>query len=108
MSANVRALKRRAAPAPAPRTLTVTIPEGVRYEGWSATFRQDFPARLVLDLESGKLGLVLEALERIIVEHNLPDSDGNIAEHLADVDPYDGLVAIANAVTEALAAVPPR
>jgi hypothetical protein len=103
----VTAPKRRAARRPKPRTVTVTI-EGGDFDGWSATARADFPARLVGGLESGKLAAILETLEVIIVEHNMPDTAGNIAERLEDVDPYAGLLAVSNRLGEALARLPPR
>lgn len=98
---------RKAAKRPAPRTVTATI-EGGDFDGWSATARADFPARLVIDLNSGQVDKILGVLEAIIVEHNMPDSEGEIADHLADVDPYSGLLAVANALGDQLAALPNR
>jgi hypothetical protein len=99
--------KRKAARRPAPRTVTVTLPDG-DFEGWSATARADFPAKLLSGLESGKIDAVLEVLERIIIEHNMPGEDGEIAAHLADVDPYAGLLAVSNKLGEAIANLPNR
>lgn len=99
--------KRVAARRPPPRTVTATIEAG-DFEGWTATARADFPARLVIDLNSGQVEKILGVLEVIITDHNMPDSEGEIAEHLADVDPYSGLLEIANALGEQLAALPNR
>lgn len=98
---------KRAAKRPAPRTVTVTVSEG-DFSGWSATARADFPARLVAGLESGRIAEVLEVLEKIIVDHNMPDEHGNVAEHLIDVDPYAGLLAVSNAIGEAIGQLPNR
>jgi hypothetical protein len=98
---------RKAAPRPKARTVTARI-SGGDFDGWEATARADFPTRLVVDLNSGDLGKILDVLDRIITDHNMPDSDGNIAEHLADVDPYSGLLAIANAVGAELGRLPNR
>jgi hypothetical protein len=99
--------KRKAAKRPAPRTVTARI-EGGDFDGWEATARADFPARLVIDLNSGSIDRILDVLEVIITDHNMPGSDGEVAEHLADVDPYGGLLAVANALGEALASLPNR
>lgn len=99
--------KRKAAKRPAARTVTVTVAEG-DFAGWSATARADFPARLVEGLESGKIAEVLGVLEVIIVEHNMPDEHDDVAAHLSDVDPYAGLLAVANLIGEAIAKLPNR
>lgn len=99
--------KRKAARRPPPRTVSVTIEDG-DFAGWSATARADFPARLVADLESGRIDAVLAVLERIITDHNMPDEAGEIAEHLADVDPYAGLLAVSNALGDAIGQLPNR
>jgi hypothetical protein len=78
------------------------------FAGWEATARADFPARLLLELDSGSIGRILPALDAIIIDHNMPNSAGKLAETLADVDPVWGLVAISEALGLALAALPPR
>jgi hypothetical protein len=105
--ATVRRIDRRPARKPAPRTVTVTIEQG-DFEGWSATARADFPARLIVDLNSGDLTKIFAVLEQIIVEHNMPDEQGGIAEHLDDVDPYTGLLAVSAAIGDALTKLPSR
>ena len=107
MSANVRQIKRRPARRPAPRTVTATI-EGGDFDGWEATARADFPARLIVELASGDIDRVLAVLETIIVDHNMPNDRDEIAEHLADVDPYSGLIEVANAIGAKLGSLPPR
>jgi hypothetical protein len=107
VTAELRPIRRQPASRPAPRTITVTIEAG-DFAGWSATARADFPARLLVKLESGKLSEVLEVLGEIIVDHNMPNSDGEIAASLADVDPYAGMLAVSNAIGEALGKVPNR
>ena len=85
----------------------MTIEDG-DFAGWSATARADFPARLVIDLDSGQVEKILSVLEVIIVDHNMPDQADQVAEHLADVDPYAGLLAIANALGAELGKLPNR
>lgn len=107
MSGAVRELRRRAAKRPEPRTVHVVIEEG-DFAGWEATVRADFPASLMRGFESGRLDDILAVMELIITEHNMPNGEDEIAEHLADVDPYAGLLAIANEIGAALGKLPNR
>lgn len=100
-------VKKRAAKRPPTRTVEVGIAEG-DFAGWQATFRVDFPARLLEEFESGSAQRVIAALQKLVIEHNFPDVDGEVAATLIDVDPYTGLVAIADAYMDALRALPPR
>ena len=100
-------VKKRAAKRPPVRTVEVGIPEG-DFAGWQATFRVDFPAKLIEEFESNNARRVIAALQVLVVDHNFPDANGEIAETLIDVDPYTGLVAIADAYMDALRALPPR
>lgn len=100
-------VKRRAAKRPTTRTVEVGISSG-DFEGWQATFRVDFPAKLLEDFESQSALRVMAALQQIVIEHNFPDSEGEVAASLMEVDPYTGLVAIADAYLEAIRALPPR
>jgi hypothetical protein len=97
----------KAAKRPAPRTITITVPDG-DFEGWTATARADFPARVLADLESGKMDRLLAALDAIIVSHNFPDSGDGIAATMADVDPYPGLLAVAGLIFDGLGKLPSR
>lgn len=92
---------------PEARTVTVTISEG-EYASWEATARADFPARVLSDIESGKIDRIMAALDGIIVSHNMPGSDGELAASMADVDPYAGLLLIAGEIMDALAHLPNR
>lgn len=107
MSSQVRQIKRRPAKRPAQRTVTVVIESG-DFEGWEATARADFPARILTDLESGKVARIMAALDVIIVDHNFPSADDQLAETMADVDPYDGLLAVADAIFRAIEKLPSR
>lgn len=103
MSARAR---KAAARRPAPRTVTV---QGTgEFEGWECTALADFRAGWLVELQSGDVARILAVLERIIQDHNLPNTDGDVAETLADVDPYDGLMHLAAAITEAIGRLPPR
>lgn len=99
--------KRRPGKRPAPRTVEVTVARG-EYEGWYAKAVADFSAGRLADLQSSDLARILPVLELIIVEHNMPDATGEIAEHLADVDPYDGLMVLAAEIFDAIGKLPNR
>lgn len=94
---------------PPPRTAPVAIKSG-DFEGWECTVRADFPAKVLSQLQSGKVDGIIAALEVIIIpgSHNLPDSSGKVAEHLEDVDPYGGLFEIAAEAFAAISKLPPR
>jgi hypothetical protein len=78
------------------------------FAGWWARARADFPADRLAMLQSDSIALVLEVLEEIIVEHNMPNAAGELAESCADVDPYDGLLAIVGAIIESIGSLPNR
>lgn len=105
--ATVRQLKPRPAKRPTPRTVEVGIPEG-DFAGWRCTARVDFPARHLAALQSRDAMAFLEVMDAIIVEHNFPNSADELAETMADVDPYSGLVTMAKAIFDAIGALPPR
>lgn len=87
MSGAVRQLKRRPAKAVQRRTVHVLVEEG-EYAGWEFTAYADFKARLLHDLQSGDVGRMFAAFDKIVVEHNFPDADDPsiIADSIADVD----------------------
>lgn len=89
---------------PPGRTAELELP--APYEGWTATVRLDFPARILFDLGSGELDQVCEGLDAIIVEHNFPDETGNLAKSMADVDPAWAVVALLKAYNKHRATVP--
>ena len=95
-----------AAARPAARTVTVRLPSP--YEGWEATLRADFPLRVLEDLASGEIPKLTAALDRIVITHNFPDSADQVAASMMDVDPSDGVVALANAFHDELGRLPPR
>ena len=92
--------------APEPRTVTV-LGDGL-WDRWGATARADFPARVLFDLQSKDMVTMLTALDRIIVEHNLPDTSGEVAGSMLDVDPAEGAVAIASLIFGAISTLPNR
>ena len=107
MTATVRAMKRGAAPRPEPRTVEVSIVKG-DFAGWEATARADFPARVLADLQSSDIARIMGALDIIVTAHNFPDSTGELAATMADVDPYDGLLAVAGEIFDAIGKLPNR
>jgi hypothetical protein len=97
----------KAAARPPARTVEVSIDEGA-FAGWAATARADFPARLLVDLESGSMAKVLVVLEAIVTDHNFPNETGELAATLGDVEPYDGLLAVSAKLLEAIGRLPNR
>lgn len=106
MTASVRQLKPKAARRPAARTVSITL-EG-DFEGWQATARADFPARWLAELDPNDMPTFTTFMDRIVISHNLPDSNDEVASSMADVDPYDGLIRMGDAIVEAIAKLPKR
>lgn len=107
MSAEPRKLHRKAARRPTPRTVSVSVTKG-EFEGWEATAKADFPAGLLGDLQSGNIDKIIGVLDAIVIDHNMPDMDDEIAKSMAEVDPYAGLMEIANLVFDAIGKLPNR
>ena len=107
MSAEPRALRRKVAKRPTPRSVEVELVDG-EFAGWYARILVDFPMRVMLEIESGKAERVIAALDRIIVDHNFPARDGELATSCADVDPYTGLVAVADRFMDVMRSAPNR
>jgi hypothetical protein len=106
MSAEPQKLRRKAAKRPQPRTVTVTGKGD--FAEWEVTARADFPASYIEDLMSGSVDRIIKVFDAIVIDHNLPNSDDQIAERMADVDPWQGLVEIAGDVFDAIAKLPNR
>lgn len=108
----VRVLKPKAAPRPTPRT--VTVDGKGDYAGWHLVARADFPAQIMFDLELSDassvtdLRRVFTTFDRLILDHNMPDIDGNIAGTLAEVDPKEGAVYMLGEALTAIGRLPPR
>ena len=97
---------RKAASAPEGRTVTA---EGTgAFLGWQITARADFPARVLIDLRSGSIPTILQGLDAIVIDHNLPDGEGGIAASMVDVVPYEGAMHMAEAVFDAIGKLPNR
>ena len=97
----------RAAHRPAPRTVSVSIAEG-EFAGWEATARADFPASVLADMQGDDIGKIMAALDRVVITHNLPAEDGEVAARMADVDPYEGALKICEAIFDAIGKLPNR
>lgn len=108
MAEAVRVLKRKAAKRPKLRTVTFTAPDDSDYPGWSITIRADFPAKRLAAFQSGRIADMIEALDGIVIDHNLPDENDEIASTLNDVDPYEGLLFVVDGAMDEIAKLPPR
>lgn len=97
----------KAARRPPARTVQVEIKEGP-FAGWAAEARADFPAGVLMDLAGGELGPIMEALDLIVIGHNMPNAKDQIATAIRDVDPYEGLLAIAGEIFDAIGKLPNR
>jgi hypothetical protein len=99
---------RKVAGRPEPRTVEVALGPDSDFPGWWCRAKADFPVRVLEDLQSGALERVIAALGRIIVEHNFPGEDGELAATLSDVDPARGLIAITAAISDGISSLPNR
>src|SRR5262245_2283631 len=91
-----------------PPTRYVDVALKAPYAGWQARARADFPARLLADLQTSDVHRVIRALEGIVVEHNFPNEQGELAASIADVDPYDAVIEAGIAIIDALGKLPNR
>jgi hypothetical protein len=107
VSADIKAIRRKAAKRPAARTVAVSIDAG-DFGGWEATARADFPAALLADLQSGSITRIIGVLDAIVIEHNMPDANDEVAKAMGEVDPYDGLMEVATAIFDAIGKLPNR
>lgn len=98
---------KRPAKRPPARTVRVAITEG-DFAGWECTARADFPAHVLASLQSDSVVDIMTALDSIVIEHNFPNERDELAAHMADVDPYTGLLAIAGDIFDALGKLPNR
>ena len=100
-------MTRQPAPRPAGRSVDVTLAEGP-FATWSVTAAADFPAGMLADLQSGDLALIIAVMDAIVTDHNLPNDQGELAASMRDVSPYDGLLAIAAELFQAIGKLPNR
>lgn len=100
--------RRKAGTRPAARTVEATGKAGGEFADWWCRARVDFRAAWLVELGSGDVARIIRVLGLIILEHNFPDADGEVAATLEDVDPYDGLMHVAGELTDAIGTLPPR
>lgn len=107
MTAAPRQIRRRPAKRPEARTVHVLIAKG-DFTGWEATARADFPAGLLSDLTSGNIDRIMKVLDAIVIDHNFPDMNDELATSMAEVDPYAGLLEVAGQIFDAIGNLPSR
>lgn len=97
----------KAAKRPPTRTVSITLDKG-DFAGWEMTARADFPAKYLADLQSGSVDRIIRVLDGIVVSHNLPDDNDQVASSMGDVSPYAGLLEVAGEVLAAIGNLPNR
>lgn len=98
--------KKRAAKRPERRTVHVVL--SAPFEGWEATFRADFSMKVLSDLEGNDVLAMGRGLDALVVEHNFPDANDEVAASMLEVEPYDGIVVAVQQYVEELGKLPPR
>lgn len=73
-------------------TKKVTIAEG-DFAGWSAEMHTGISANILLDLESGQMGRVFPALNKLVASHDFKGIDGQPVADLLDA-PVEALTAL--------------
>lgn len=91
-----------------PPARTVLVELKGDFAGWACTARADFPAGILADLQSSSVDRVVRAMAAIVLEHNFPGADDELAGSMRDVDPFDGLIAAGVAIIQAIGALPNR
>lgn len=91
-----------------PQFRTVDIVLSAPFDGWTATMRAEgVPARVFIELQSGSVERAMNAVERLIVNHNFLDETGEPAATVLDA-PMDALTDCVSKWSDAVAALPPR
>jgi hypothetical protein len=88
------------------RTVEVTGKDD--YADWWCTARADFSAKLIEELQSDDPVVIVGAFGRIVIDHNFPDIDGELAASLEDVVPVTGVLTMAGQVFDAIGKLPNR
>ena len=93
--------------APRPEARTVTVELKGAYAGWRCTARADFPAGLLADLQSGQVAKIISVLDAIVIDHNYPGDDGDLAASMAQVE-YHAVMDTGIGVFDAIGKLPNR
>lgn len=89
-------------------TRTVNVTLDAPFEEWVAVCRADVPLRVFQDLNSTDFDRVLPALDRMVVSHNFPGEDGQVAATMAEVYPTDAVNLLVKGIGEEIGKLPPR
>lgn len=91
-----------------PQARTIRVDLAAPFEGFYAVVKVDFPARVLIELQSGDFARTMEAFSSLVIDHNLTDTNGAVVKSFLDVDPVE----MANKVIESwgneLGKLPPR
>lgn len=78
------------------------------YEGFYIEAKADFPARTLADLTSGEFAKAMAAFDKLVVSHNLTDTENQPVKSIMDADPYEMVTKGMEGWVEALGKLPPR
>ena len=91
-----------------PQFRTVVVTLAAPYDGWTATMKADgVPARVFIDLQSGNVERAMNAVEKLVTNHNFLTDAGEPAASVLDA-PMDALTQTVSKWSDAVAALPPR
>lgn len=85
---------------------TVTVEGDGDTSTWTLTIRTGFSARMLEDLGSGDLFRILRAADQLVVDHNMPNVEGEVAPSLMDVYPAQAAQAMVMRALDAMSKVP--
>jgi hypothetical protein len=91
---------------PTPRTIEIKL--DAPFDGWEATLLASFPFSVLKELQSGDIARVCDAFDKITIEHNFPDLEGNRAISSSDVSDYDAVAQAISKWAEGSGRLPPR
>jgi hypothetical protein len=91
-----------------PETRYVEVRLKGAFADWYCKAKADFPAKQLAALGSGDIERIIEVLQQIVVKHNFPNGEGQLAEKIEDVDPYEGLLKAGEEIFTELGKLPNR
>lgn len=75
---------------------------------WHIVMRSDFSARMLEELRSGDAGRIMLSADKLVVSHNFPGIDGEVAASILDAVPLDCAVEVVSAALVMIGKLPNR